>query len=310
MWGLDRSDLYVLPEMFSTGFVTEPAGIVESDGQTLQWMLRMAQELKGAVCGSVAVEEGGQFYNRFYRPENAILAIAGGIDPDKALRLAEEAFGHIRRDTPADFPPVRLRPYPVEPTQQEPRTKMVNREVPANALYMAWHMCDRWDPHYYAFDMLSDLLANGHSPRLYSRLVRDSNLFSEINAYITGDLGPGLFVVSGKLTDSNPDSIRQAQLAVTEQLDLLLHDLTTNPSDIAYEMEKAANKYENNFLLSQYKANDRALSLCYYEMIGNSELINNEPDIYRQVTPADLTDSLQALSPDRCSTLGILINSK
>jgi hypothetical protein len=140
--------------------------------------------------------------------------------------------------------------------------------------------------------------------------VRDSNLFSEINAYITGDLGPGLFVVSGKLTDSNPDSIRQAQLAVTEQLDLLLHDLTTNPSDIAYEMEKAANKYENNFLLSQYKANDRALSLCYYEMIGNSELINNEPDIYRQVTHADLTDSLQALSPDRCSTLGILINSK
>ena len=75
-------------------------------------------------------------------------------------------------------------------------------------------------------------------------------------------------------------------------------------------MEKAANKYENNFLLSQYKANDRALSLCYYEMIGNSELINNEPDIYRQVTPADLTDSLQSLSPDRCSTLGILINSK
>ena len=251
-----------------------------------------------------------QFYNRFYRPENAILAIAGGIDPDKALCLAEEAFDHIRRDTPADFPPVRLRPYPTEPTQQEPRTKMVNREVPANALYMAWHMCDRWNPHYYAFDMLSDLLANGHSSRLYSRLVRDSNLFSEINAYITGDLGPGLFVISGKLTDSNPDGIRQAQLAVTEQLDLLLHDLTTNPSGIAYEMEKAANKYENNFLLSQYKANDRALSLCYYEMIGNSELINNEPGIYRQVTPVDLTDSLQALSPDRCSTLGILINSK
>ncbi len=66
LWGLDPSDVYVLPEMFSTGFSVEPQGIAESDGASLAWMQKMAQELKGAICGSVATEEEGNFYNRFY----------------------------------------------------------------------------------------------------------------------------------------------------------------------------------------------------------------------------------------------------
>lgn len=66
LWGLDKSDLYVLPEMFSTGFAVEPQGIAEADGGTLAWMQRVAKELGGAVCGSVAIEEGGSYYNRCY----------------------------------------------------------------------------------------------------------------------------------------------------------------------------------------------------------------------------------------------------
>lgn len=74
----DKSDLYVLPEMFSTGFAVEPAGIAEADGSSLAWMLQMAKELNAAVCGSVAIEESagkGQdgdmadaksYYNRLY----------------------------------------------------------------------------------------------------------------------------------------------------------------------------------------------------------------------------------------------------
>lgn len=66
LWGLEPSDLYVLPEMFSTGFAVEPQGVAESDGSSLAWMQKMAQELKGAVCGSVATEENGNYYNRLY----------------------------------------------------------------------------------------------------------------------------------------------------------------------------------------------------------------------------------------------------
>lgn len=61
------ADLYVLPEMFSTGFATKPEGIAESDGSTLSWMAQMARQLDAAIAGSVAVKaEDGTYRNRFY----------------------------------------------------------------------------------------------------------------------------------------------------------------------------------------------------------------------------------------------------
>lgn len=61
-----KADLYVLAEMFSTGFATEPEGIAENNCSSLQWMKRMAFQLDAAIAGSVATEENGKFYNRFY----------------------------------------------------------------------------------------------------------------------------------------------------------------------------------------------------------------------------------------------------
>lgn len=241
-----------------------------------------------------------QFFTRFYRPDNAILAIAGNIDPDETLSMVNDLFSGIPLPDSTPLPDPVHRIYPNEQSQTQSRRQEVRRNVPNNALYKAWLMCDRWSPDFNAFDMLSDILSNGHSSRLYRRLVQDEGLFSEINAYITGDLGPGLFVVSGKLSDSV--SPLQAEKAIEEELALLQQ---TQPDDPALqrEMEKVSNKYESTFLLSQYKANDRALSLCYYEMIGNPDLINTEPRTYRQTTPAQLLGAAQSLAPHRCSTL-------
>lgn len=61
-----KADLYILAEMFSTGFATEPEGIAENNCSSLQWMKRMASQLDAAIAGSVATEENGKFYNRFY----------------------------------------------------------------------------------------------------------------------------------------------------------------------------------------------------------------------------------------------------
>lgn len=66
IYAASRSDLYVLPEMFSTGFATQPEDVAERDGRTLEWMQGMADDTGGAVGGSVATEDGGLFYNRFY----------------------------------------------------------------------------------------------------------------------------------------------------------------------------------------------------------------------------------------------------
>lgn len=61
------SDIYILPEMFSTGFCTNPEGIAESnDSDTLKWMKQKAAEINAAIAGSVAINEGNCYYNRFY----------------------------------------------------------------------------------------------------------------------------------------------------------------------------------------------------------------------------------------------------
>ena len=60
------ADLYILPEMFSTGFCTLPEGIAESEGLSLDWLKAKAAAMNAAIAGSVATEEQGKYYNRFY----------------------------------------------------------------------------------------------------------------------------------------------------------------------------------------------------------------------------------------------------
>lgn len=68
-----RADLVILPEMFTTGFATQPAGIAESDGETLCWMQAQAAATGAAIAGSVATEDDGRYYNRFFfvRPDGS-----------------------------------------------------------------------------------------------------------------------------------------------------------------------------------------------------------------------------------------------
>ena len=68
------ADLYVFPEMFSTGFCTLPEGVAESDECTLEWMKTKAAQVNAAIAGSVAVHEDGRYYNRFYfvKPDGTV----------------------------------------------------------------------------------------------------------------------------------------------------------------------------------------------------------------------------------------------
>ena len=69
------ADLYVLPEMFATGFATHPEGVAEpADSETLRWMVRKAAACRAAVVGSLAVEDGGRYYNRlcFVHPDGRV----------------------------------------------------------------------------------------------------------------------------------------------------------------------------------------------------------------------------------------------
>ncbi len=215
------------------------------------------------------------FFRRFYCPANAILCVAGPVREAEVVALVEKWYGDI------DAGERHVRHLPQEPEQAECRHQEVERDVPSNALYMSYLMSGRDSIDYEVADLLSDVLSNGQSSRLYNNLVKERALFTELDAYITGETDPGLFVVSGKLQEGVDYAV--AQQAVEEAL----QQLAVEPVE-EQELEKVVNKYETTFLFSQYKAMDCAMALCQYEWQGHIDWINSQPARYRSLTPADL----------------------
>ncbi|MBL7948652.1 MAG: insulinase family protein [Bacteroidia bacterium] len=220
------------------------------------------------------------FFQRYYSPDNAILVVAGGVKADEVFSLADKWFGTIDRKMGARHP------YPVEPVQDTPRELSVNRKVPYDALYMAFHCCSRLDPEFYALDLLTDIMSRGKSSRLYNALVKQRKLFSEVHAYGTGDFDKGLVVVEGKLVKGV--KMEDAEAAVWEEL----NRLTAQPVE-ATELEKVKNKVESTLEFSEMDLSGRALNLAIAEYMGDPELINTELGLYQAVSAAQVQQQAQ-----------------
>jgi predicted Zn-dependent peptidase len=158
-------------------------------------------------------------------------------------------------------------------------------------------MGDRLSPDFYTADLVSDLLAGGDSGRLYNRLVKERRLLASVNAYITGDRDPGLFVFTGQLLpETTPEQAEEALLGEMEEL------CRTPAGD--YETEKVKNKFEANTLFGELNVMNKAMNLGFYEMLGDLALINAEVDRYRSVTADDIIDfSRRTFRAENSSTL-------
>ena len=232
--------------------------------------------------GEATLEDVQAFHSRYYRPANAILAVAAPMESERIIGLVAKAWGcGAWSEESGERCFACEREYPAEPEQREPRRLEVEREVPATALYMAWPMCGHFGKDFRACDLVSDVLGNGTSSRVYGNIVRPGRLVSEADVYISGEAGPGLMVMSAKLlpgveVDEVAEALRkEARTLVEEGVE-------------EGELEKVQNKYESTFVFSQYKASDRAMSLCHYTWLGNTGLANSEPEAYRRISPADV----------------------
>lgn len=248
------------------------------------------------------LEDVKRFFQQFYCPDNAILCVAGNIDSQKTLNDIEELFGDIPSSglhTSAK-PKAFARLYPQEEEQVEERRLVVHRPVPNDALYMCFPMCDRQNDDFVTYDIISDLLSNGGSSRLIQQLVKKEELFTEINAYISGESGPGLFIVSARMREGV--DIALAEKKIWQELDRIATEKVDEN-----ELLKVVNKYEATFEFSQYKAADRANALCHFEWLGAIEQVNKEPQRYRKVTPDDvLRVASSTFKPTQCSILHYL----
>jgi predicted Zn-dependent peptidase len=147
------------------------------------------------------------------------------------------------------------------------------------------------DEAFYASDLLSDVLSNGNSSRLYNNLVKEKKIFSEIDAYITGDIEEGLFVFSGKPVQGI--SMENAEEAIDDEILAIKEQLISEQ-----ELEKIKNKLEASIEFSNVNILNRALKLAASELMGDIELANTEKEKYNAVRAPDMQKSANKIFAD------------
>lgn len=223
------------------------------------------------------IEDVKTFFKKFYCPDNAILVVSGNVALEEVKRLCEKWFSPIPK---GNVPPRNL---PKEPAQAEKKFLEVERKVPVNAIYKVFHMCSRADQDFYASDLISEILSRGNSSRLYQTLVKEKKIFSEIDAYVSGELDEGLFIFSGKPADGI--SLAEAEKAIDSEIEKLKKGMVP-----ARELEKVKNKIESTLLFSEMNVLNKAMNLAMFELLGDASLVNKEVEKYLAVTPQKIRD--------------------
>lgn len=240
---------------------------------------------------SATLADVKNFFHKYYHPNNAILVIAGNVKTDQVQDLVQNWFGDIEaREAP-------VMDIPEEPIQDKAHIQDIERPVPTNAIYLAFHMEARFDKGYQVSDLLSDILSRGRSSRLYQRLLKERRLFDDIDAYLTGNIDPGLFIIEGKPAEGV--SLETAEAAIWEELELLKNEQVE-----ARELQKIKNKVESSLVFSETGILTKAINLAMFELYGDANFINTEKDLYRAITAEDIqAQARKIFRRENCSEL-------
>ena len=276
----------VVIEEFKQRYINQPYGDLWAEIRRLAYKVH---PYKWQTIGSdishienASLEQVRSFYDNFYQPSNAILSISGNVSLNSVKEEVERAFGNMEYKRTI-FPV-----YSMEPQQKDNRLIKVYRDVPSDVICIIFPMSCRKDRQYFIQDLLSDVLSNGKSSRMYQSLVVEKKLFTEINAFISGDDDAGLFIVMGKYCDGI--SLEQGEEAIWHEL----KSVCENPVS-EQELRKMKNKNEASATFSNMKILDKAMNLAYYAHLGEPDRINKEREFYNSVTIRDLQQAAEQM---------------
>ena len=226
---------------------------------------------------AATLEEFRAFNDKYYVPNNATLVVAGDIDIEKTKKLIKDYFGPIPQGSPVDRVNVK----------EDPITEQINAtyydpNIQLPAIVTAYRTPSMKEKDAYVLNMISSLLSDGKSSRLYKKLVDDQKQALQIGAFNLSQEDYGQYIIFGiPLGDVPLDTV----LAETdEEIVKLQKDLISER-----EYQKLQNTFENRFVNSNSSVAGIASSLATYQMLyGDTNLINNEIDIYRSITREDI----------------------
>lgn len=285
----------VVCEEFKEHYINKPYGDVWKNIRELaytthpyRWMT-IGKEL--SHIETATLDDVKAFFFKHYTPCNAILVVAGNVTVDQVKALAEKWFAPIAAGEKYE------RNLPAESKQTAPRTIEVKADVPLDALYKNWHIYSRTDMRYYTVDLIGEILGGGASSRLYQSLVKEKQLFSNIECYHMGSTDTGLLTIEGKLVKGI--TMATAEAAINEAIDLFIKEGIT-----ARELEKVKNKTESMMAFEDMSVMNRATSIAMYELLGDADLINKELQRYQAVTAEQLIEESRIIfNENNCNTL-------
>ncbi len=291
----------VVSEEFKEHYINKPYGDVWHKMRALaytkhpyRWMT-IGKELKHVE--DATLQDVKDFFAKHYTPVNAILVVAGNVTTDEVKALSQKWFGPIAAGTKY------VRNVPVEPKQTGARALEVKANVPIDALYKCWHICNRLDDRYYVTDLITEILSGGGSSRLFQALVKEKQLFSTIDCSHSGSTDAGLLSIEGKLVKGV--SMKDAEAALMEEITILQQKGITEK-----ELEKVKNKTESMLAFEDMSVMSRATNLAMYALLGDAELINTELGKYQAVTTAELIkESNVIFQENNCNTLYYYANN-
>lgn len=285
----------VVMEEFKEHYINKPYGDVWFKMRELAYTVHpyrwqtIGKELSHIEKASIT--DVKKFFFKHYCPSNAILVVAGNTNTAQVKALAEKWFG----DIPAGEKYQRR--LPAEPKQTAPRKAVVKANVPLDALYKCWHMNARLHDGYYAAELITDILSGGGSSRLYQALVKEQQLFSNIECYHFGSADAGLLTIEGKLVKGV--KMEEADRAVEAEVEKIKLQLIEEK-----ELQKVKNKTEASLAFEDMSVMSRASSLANYELLGDAGLINEELTKYHSITREDIRRyARQIFDENNCNTL-------
>jgi predicted Zn-dependent peptidase len=232
---------------------------------------------------AASVDDVRTFFERFYRPSNASLTIAGDFEPEEAKRLVEKYFGwQAKRDRPE-------RPSPPPATLPEDRQETLSDRVQLPRLRLAWHSPALFAKGDADLDLAAHVLGGGKSSRLYRALVFERRIAQDAFAYQGSQVLGSLFHVGA--TAKPGRDIAEIERAVDEQIARLAADGPT-----AAEVERARNSHLSDFYKSLDHLQTRADLLNHYQaLLGSPGGVERDVARYEAATPASVREAFAAV---------------
>ena len=228
---------------------------------------------------SATLDEFLAFNKKFYVPNNAVLVVAGDIYMDKTKKMVAEYFGPIPRGE--EIERVSIKEDPIE---EELKAEAFDSNIQIPAIITAYRTPSFKTRESRVLDMISTYLSNGPSSKLYKRLVDEKKMALQSGAINIAQEDYGMYVIFGlpqgefKL----PDLITEMDDEITKLKGKLISER---------DYQKLLNKFENGFVSSNASVEGIANSLArYYMLYGDTNLINNEIEIYRSITREEIRE--------------------